>query len=245
MRRISAVALFVVLLAICYMPSAQAFTFSDDFSSGINSYWWTAYTNGTNNIIDATGGNIRMVQMEAGTLSTGLSFNFPVTGDFTAEVDYTLNNGNILNGERIGLTSGLGAVERLEWNASTDWQLYLTHFGDSLQGHTDTTDTTGKLRLSRSGNILSGSYRNGNGWILLHSYDSANNAVDTTLGFSIWPDSSAVVPNFGTTVTFDNFSLYAPTMVDPTSVPIPPTILLLGSGLVGLVGLRRKLFTKK
>jgi hypothetical protein len=224
-----------LIVAFCNMPSAQALVYTDDFSGGIDPVWWNTWVSG-NNLIDATDGNVVITQMHAGTNGTGISFKVPLTGDFTAQVDYALN-GPIRNGERTGIGSNLGAVERLQWNASNDWQLYLTHFGDSLSGHLTTTDITGKLQMSRIGNTLSGSYWNGSGWTLLHSFVNDVNLVPVNdLSLSIWPDNYSGVNNYGTKVTFDNFYLNAPGTTNP--VPVPPAILLLGSGLVSLAGVR-------
>lgn len=147
-------------ISFCYATPTQAFLFTDDFSSGINSYQWTSTANG--NSIDASGGKVTMEQKEgAGGNGTGISFKFSVTGDFTVEVDYALNgdiqNGdrNIKNGERISIVSDFGAVERMHWESPGNpypygFQEYLTHFFTEIGGliGTLTTDTSGKLQFS-------------------------------------------------------------------------------------------------
>ena len=86
--------------------------------------------------------------------------------------------------------------------------------------------------------------------------DNANNVVATTGTIGV-PSDSTWRPRQILSVTLSSGSRYTLLFADqiewltgldnvslspsPSSVPIPPTLLLLGSGLIGLVGIRRRL----
>lgn len=224
-------------LSVCiFMPSANALTYSDAFDGGaLNSFWWTPSVSG-GNTLSVTGGQLVMTQINASG-SSGVTFNFNVTGNFVATVDYALTVWPANNYERIGISaSAIGALERSQ---HPGWfnEAYLTHFSAVGDGviPVSTTDTIGKLKMERTGNTVTGSYWNGSGWTEIRSFTSSAVSNDTLIGLSIW-NSYASVP---VEIAFDNFSLNAPNTPDPSGVPEPATLLLFGLGLVGLAGVRR------
>jgi len=224
-------------LSVCiFMPSANALTYSDAFDGGaLNSFWWTPSVSG-GNTLSVTGGQLVMTQSNSSG-SGGVTFNFNVTGNFVATVDFTLTAWPADNYERIGISSSaIGAVERSQ---HPGWfnEAYLTHFSAVGDGviPVSTTDTIGKLKMERSGDTVTGSYWNGSGWTDIRSFSSSAVSNNTSIGLSIW-NGYASVP---VEIAFDNFSLNAPNTPDPSGVPEPATMLLFGVGLVGLAGTRR------
>jgi hypothetical protein len=224
------------LFACSFLSTAGAFTFTDDFSgTGPNAVWWTASASGGNTIVQ-TGGRIEVTQSQISGAS-GLGFNFPVNGDFEAQVDYALIDWPLGNYERIGLGGSVfGVVERSQHPGWFD-EAYLTHFsvlGDGVYP-TPTTDLQGTLRLVRSGSTVTGQYLKDGGWVDIHSLTNPAVAADTLVGFSVW-NGYASVP---VRVAFDNFRLDAPAMANPVPEPQTLVLLLIGLGIVGTVARRR------
>ncbi len=233
--------IFPILLAVIFpltlfVSTSYAYTFSDDFATGINSSYWTVTSNGNpNSTVSWSTGEVIMTQGAGSYSGAGvhLVFNLPttgITGDFDTTVDFTLINWSADNLERLGIQTPFGAVERISDNGFGG-ESYTTDFSHIIT-ILPASGNSGELRFDRTGNTLYGYYWNGTDWALISS--SIVSGSLTVLELSIWPSNNGATA--GTEVAFDNFYLN----YNSTSVPEPTTMLLLGLGLVGLAGVRRK-----
>jgi hypothetical protein len=237
MKKMLSLSFIIGLLSLCiFMPYANAFTYTDTFSGGaLDLFWWTpSVENG--NTLSVTGGQLVMTQSNYNG-SGGVTLNFNIKGDFAASVDYALTVWPANNYERIAISAGaIGAVERSQHPGWFD-EAYVSHFsavGDGVYG-IQTAYTSGTLKMERSGNTVTGSYCDGSGCAVIRSFSGSGVSNDTSIGLAIW-NSYASVP---VEIAFDNFYLNAPNTPDPSGVPEPATMLLLGFGLIGLAGVRR------
>jgi hypothetical protein len=191
-------ALVVMLLAASF---ANADTFSDSFSEGtLNSFWWTVDTSGGNCTVAITHGSLVMTQGSSG--QANLDFNFSIPGDLFATVDYSLLNWPYNNGERIGLRTSIGAVERISDNRFGG-EMYTTDV-HSVINTVATSDSSGTLKIQRIGTVTTGYYLHNGSWTQIGSTDFGI-AADASIALSIWP--AGITP--GVEVAFRNFSVTA------------------------------------
>lgn len=130
------------------------------------------------------------------------------------------------------------AVERIGWGPTEALSLprdgYLTHFADSVQGFTGTTDLNGTLRMVRTGSYLTGYYLHAGGWVQIHTGPTINTG-GIHFGFSAW-SHNALFLGQEVKVGFNNFivssgQLSCPTVtLSPTSGPIGTKVQVQASG---------------
>lgn len=209
---------------------AKALHYEDNFNSGIDTAWWSTLQPLTQ-AVQAVNGQIEITesntQCETATYNQGLMFNYPITGDFTATVDYTFLEwlsskcGYDGNGERVGLTTlpltgpdsgwaGNTAERYANWNSP--YERYGANFSGSYK-FSATTDTAGTIKLTRVGNTFSAYYWNGSDYALMHQYTYPSDAPKTG-GHSIQNlllRTYAYKATPGVKIAFDNFTLDAPT----------------------------------
>lgn len=227
----------LVAAALAALPVAHAYTFTDDFSGpSINTTMWTPEVVVTSDsTITLANGRIEMAQSDWFG-GSALAFNWPVNGDFDFQVDFTLLDWPAANYERIAISGSVfGAVERSQ---HPGWfnDAYVAHFsvvGDGVNP-VSTADSSGTLRVTREGSTISGYFKSGQGWTLIHSLTSPSFANDTMLSLTSW-NGYASVP---TRIAFDNVRLHAPAMSDP--VPEPATWALVLSALLPAGWLARR-----
>jgi hypothetical protein len=226
----------IVLSSLLYMPHASAMTYFDDFNNNtIDPAWWTVTATGESAIV-ASNGRVEVSQGATGFAAFG--FVTPVVGDFVVTVDYLLINWPTNNQERLVLNAYGGPTNQLVIERISDRQydpspqrtgeVYLTDFtGQGILG-TPTSDTSGTLKLERTGDTVRGSFWDVSGWHVIGTYVFANEgSVARTMGMGLFAGSTTTA---GTKVALDNFMLSAP-------VPEPQTYALLVSGLA-LIGSR-------
>ena len=236
MRRFLSIVVLVSAIAVlsagvCYAQD----TFFDDLKGTINpSVWATSTPYAYGSVTPTTDGVVLTLLQQviprnpSVSFSQWLSFTCQVAGNFDAQYSYELLYWPVQNGIRLGLgAGGMGspaAVERI----SGDWlviggarEVYLTHFPNGIRGIVDTTDRTGRFRLTRTGSVLRGYYLQQDGtWQLLNT-SSVSVANPTNFGLSLWGHWRTP----GVTVRLTNFSMTADSIacpVTPVSIDVHP-----------------------
>lgn len=176
---------------------------------------------------------------------------FTATGDFDTQIEFNLLGWPVANGVRIGtgLDIFFTAAERVSFGyASVNGEVYLTHFYDGVQGIIPTTASSGTLRVVRIGNQLSGFFKEGLDWKLIHTGPGPTG--DGHLSLAVWSHDY----EFGdkdVLVAFDNFSMRDSKVPDneptphPLPIPEPSTyiagaLLLLPFGFQGIRAMRNR-----
>ena len=231
----------VVLVAICLLSSclvsAPALAVTDFSDTSL----WTVVTEGTG-FNAAPNANQLVLTIPTNTTGrAGVVSNFTVSGNFDMQVNYSLNTWPTNNQIELSLEFSQSNGDLIAGIGRTDlggnfYGSEIIYPNNDILNTVGTTDTSGQLRINRTGNTITCYYWDG-------TWETLALATDPALGQNGIIDlrgSETLTPNVGTaTVTFSDLSLVA----NPNAVPIPPSLLLLGAGLLGLglPGLRRRI----
>jgi len=213
------VLLFISMLTLAFnMTSVRAGKVFDDFNDNtINSNLWSAGQWGGPTVDEIN----QRLEIFFPWDSAGEGFGADywskclLRGDFDIQVDFSLLDWPSVdqlgtgNGVRIGLGVGEGVVERASWgNLSADFPDYPreVYVFDSttggVEGITPTGDMSGKLRLVRSGDTLTGYYFSSGSWVTVAS--EYVTTEDVGFGINAWSHDHAFMDN-DVLLAFDNF----------------------------------------
>lgn len=204
-----------------------AMTFTDDFNDGAKASFWNVPTLGSGASIAEANGRLEITiatdasgsQFSAAYQSVGL-FN----GDFDEQVEYCLLEWPSQSGVRVGIgLSLIAAMERVSFGVRDvgSGELYVTGFQDGFFA-VPTGDRAGKLRLTKTGGMLSGYYWDGNGWALIHTGPCLPGEAKLSLG--VWSHDQY----FGhrrVQAAFDNYQVTYDESSVVGVVPEPSTVV--------------------
>jgi len=224
----------LLILLTCVLPGYSA-TFKDDFNNGVldPSAWVTEIYGVTGEIAERSQRLEFTISQDAipapaNSLTASLSCRslFQLRGDFDVQVDYALFNGSHLDNGGLGLATSDGGVWRYNGMGSDV-------YGFAFE--TQTTDTTGALRLVRLGSTATAYYYSAGDWVSLGSSPYTTNDVNVVLAYHNYADSQIGSPVY---LALDNFTVSEGQIVNP--VPEPSTFVVLACGMVGILGRTRK-----
>jgi hypothetical protein len=212
------------MLAILNAPlsTARAGTFSDDFSGGLNAFFWTVnQTQPGLYSVDASEGDVQLAKIptqhnSGGVQSVYVSLNLSALGgaisnDFSVQIAFT----NVV-------IPGPG-LDQVELHTSfADGSIFYDVFDDgqggfnvhvwdggSVQGRIAMTTNAGVFSITRSGSTVTG-YFNGT-----PMFSETRGAALTFIAFVLQNNNGS---DDNISVTYDNFSLTAASVVVPQTV---------------------------
>ena len=217
--KVTKIASFISLSFLLLTASCGNNTVNDNFNdNSTNPSLWTAYYSSSGPTIAETNQRLECAfpaNFSWDSFMAMYASTCQLSGDFDIQVDYSLIDWPAQNGVRFGLgvepapvRGGIETrwVERVSFaiNDFSGWprEVYLTHFSDSVQGITATSNLSGKLRLVRTSNTLSGYYFSNGSWILVHSGPVTD--ADVHILIAAWSDES-IFADQEVKIAFDNF----------------------------------------
>jgi hypothetical protein len=259
---------FVMICVFTLCASlSQAGTITDDFNgASLNTLLWNPWNTDANQWVTQTGGQLVIGINGASSgaqFGAGVYGNFFLKGDFEIIANYSLVTYPASNGVRTAiqysgesatLTAG-GLIGRISCGSTEPPDPKDNYAATFVDGPSQTTymsptlDTSGTLKMVRTGSVMTGYYYQGDAWVGLYSHDYSytDGLPDWCgMGLSAWSHTALYLPDGVTlvypfagkdvVVAFDNLQI---TYDQISFVPLPGGLLLLGSGLLGLVGFRR------
>lgn len=174
-RKIWWIGLLLLTIFIQTVSPSQAGTFSDKFDDNLlNPFLWYADIRGQGTVAEVNNRlEITIPADSTGDLGVFYGPEFFIDGDFDEQVDFNLLNFPAGNGISFTLSGSVQFhIGRTSWQMQPgEWRhvYYVWCLGDTM-AYVETTDTSGKLRLKRTGNKMEGFYWKDNTWQLLDSY---------------------------------------------------------------------------
>jgi hypothetical protein len=184
----------------------------DDFNdNSLDASKWSSFSSISGSTVVETNQRLEISLAPGGPGGAGVISSCSLNGDFDVQVDYALINWPPMNayGLSLGAIDLGGSIFRNSGGTQSPLEFYTMVAGGSA-AQLPTTDTAGKLRLVRSGSVLSGFFLNGSTWTQVGSGSVSTSA--TRFSLSVGPNVSA--PG-GIQIAFDNFKASAGTVSCP------------------------------
>lgn len=217
-----------VLILAASLPGASV---SDNFNDNyLDPFLWTAVVFGPGPGSVAETGQHLVISMGAQT-GAAVVLNFTVGGDFDAQVDYSILNWPSSAPPLLGAEMSFdpGGVA---YGVTRTFNAYLADEFPPCCTGVPTTDTSGSLRLTRSGTTFSAYYWGSGAWQLIDSTSAGNVTKDSIIGLGLYGNGTPA------SVAFDNFSITAGSL--QSFVPEPSSCLLMAIGVAVLARRARK-----
>lgn len=186
---------------------------TDDFNDNSTNYglWSTPADSGVT--VNETNQQVEISydpSASGGQFGAGYFAKLGIKGDFDIQVDYNLLDWPAGNGVRIGLVPTWWSAQRTSQgiDQSTPDEIYAMDSYYGTSGGFSTTDTSGKLRIVRTGSLVTSLYYSGDRWIPIHSYDYGASGLSDVpwLAISSWSHSSTFSKQ-AVRIAFDNFKV--------------------------------------
>ena len=225
-----------LITTVAPLASAVAAPIDDDFNdNAVNTSLWNAAAVGTGASFAEVNQRVEIsiAGDASGTFGAGYGSVALLDGDIDVAVSFSVVDWPATNGTRVTLqlaTAGGNSyweVERVSGGGMDQFgEVYLTDFNSSVGNFIPTTDTTGALRIARTGTVISAYYLAGGQWQFMRSSDIGQREL--FLGFGAF-SSDEFFGNQPVRIAFDNLA----------TVPLPATAIPLLTGLLSLLGFFR------
>ncbi len=224
--KMALVAVFLLTSCVFSATTLMAGTITDSFDdNSMNTKLWQVDKNGLPTVKEVNQEvEVSIPANIQGESWAGYTSRFALRGDFDMQVDYRALSWPSNSGASIELWFGPDVAFSNRVDYINSGEVYEASFTENAPYFSvATADTSGKLRITRTGNTVTSYYWSSGAWVTIGYFTNPALAKDGTLGFSAggWP------PNFGgqsVQVAFDNFQLHYAQLVPSRA---QPSLLLL------------------